>query len=82
MSLTMWGQHCCSPGPTLCCTAPKTGVMEMRCPRLEQNEPSSTLCLVHIILQAAEPAVLLVDLPHHQDTVQHAFQHAPVHGDD
>lgn len=38
---------------------------------------------VHIVVQTAAPAaVLLVDLAHGQDTVQHALKHAFVHGDD
>lgn len=58
------------------------GGRETRRPGLERSQPRSTSLLVHVILQATEPTVLLVDLPHGQDAVQHALQHAPVHGDD
>lgn len=59
---------------------PAMGSSKTRCPGLERSQSSSTLPLVHIILQAAEPTVLLVDLPDGQDAVQHALQHAAVHG--
>lgn len=54
----------------------------MRHPGLGHSQPGSTSLLVHVILQTAETTVLLIDLPHNQDAVQHALQHAPVHGDD
>lgn len=54
----------------------------MRCPGLEHSHPGSTSLLVRVVFQAAETTVLLVDLSHSQDAVQHALQHAAVHGDD
>lgn len=68
--------------PALHSPRPAAGGRETRRPGLEHSQPGSTLLLVHVVLQAAEPTVLLVDLPHGQDAVQHALQHAPVHGDD
>lgn len=82
--VTMKGQHCCSTVPShtawpLPCSKRQGG--KTRCPGLECSQSGSTLLLVYVVLQAAEPTVLLVDLPHGQDAVQHALQHAPVHGD-
>lgn len=79
----MKGQHCHKHRPLPCCTAPALQ-WEAGRPGVQGWSAASPAapCLVHVILQAAEPAVLLIDLPDSQDAVQHALQHAPVHGDD
>lgn len=57
------------------------GSSKTRYPGLECSQSSSPSPLVHVLLQAADPTVLLVDLPDGQDAVEHALQHAAVHGD-